>query len=150
MLREVLPTNILKLIKPQQVRSYALARGWRRVPTKRSEIALFNSPRGEPDQLIVPMDESFDDYARRLAEAIENMARVEARPAISVLNDLLTHEADIVRYQVCSPTTARGTIPLLEGVRCWRGRNAVCWPLPIASSIRRRITRAWAEPRLSS
>lgn len=121
MLRESLPGNILKLIKPQQVRSYAIAKGWQRVPTKRAEIALFNSPRGEPDQLIVPMDETFQDYARRMAEAIENMAQLEARPAIAVLNDLLTYDADIVRYQVCSPTTARGTIPLLEGIRLLEG-----------------------------
>ena len=29
---EALPKNILQLIKAQQVRSYALAKGWQRVP----------------------------------------------------------------------------------------------------------------------
>jgi hypothetical protein len=126
--REALPPDILKLIKPQQVRSYALAKGWLRVPSKRSEIALFNSPRsGEPDQLIVPMDETFQDYARRLEEVIENLARVESLAreesisAVAVLNDLLTHDADIVRYRVCSATTARGSIPLLEGLQLLEG-----------------------------
>lgn len=121
MSREALSPDILKLIKPQQVRSYALAKGWHRVPSKRPEIALFNSPSGEPDQLIVPMDETFQDYARRLDEVIENLAHVESRSAIAVLNDLLTHDADIVRYRVCSPTTSRGSIPLLEGIRLLEG-----------------------------
>lgn len=121
MSREALPIDILKLIKPQQVRAYALAKGWQRVPTKRAEIALFNNPSGELDQLIVPMEESFQDYARRLEEVIENLAHVESRPSIAVLNDLLTYDSDIVRYRVCSPTTARGSIALLEGIRLLEG-----------------------------
>lgn len=88
-------SDLLKLIKPQQVCCYALANGWRRVPTKWPEIALFNSPTGELDQLIIPMDQSFHDYERRLEEVIENLAQAESRPAITVLHDLLTHEADI-------------------------------------------------------
>ena len=109
--------DILQLIKPQHVRSYALAKGWKRVPGVNGEIALFNHPRGQLDQLIVPTDESFDDYANRLREVVENLAQFESRPIGEALNDLITPDADIVRYRVASAATGRGSIPLMEGIR---------------------------------
>ena len=121
MFHETLPSELLRLIKPQQVRGYALAKGWQRVPGVNGEIALFNRPDGEYDQLIVPMDDGLDDYAKRLREVVENLAEVESRPVSEVLNDLISPDADIVRYRMASPATARGTIPLVEGIRLLDG-----------------------------
>ncbi len=118
---EGLPEDILQLIKPQQVRSYALAKGWKRVPGVNGEIALFSHPRGQWDQLIVPMDESFDDYSRRLRDIVEILARFESRPDVEILNDLITPDSDIIRYRVASPVTGRGSIPLMEGIRLLEG-----------------------------
>ncbi len=118
---ETFPKDILQLIKPQQVRSYAIAKGWQRVPNVNGNIALFNHPGAQWDQLIVPMDESFDDYAKRLQDVVENLAEFEGRPAAEVLNDLLTPESDILRYRIASPATGRGSIPLLEGIRLLEG-----------------------------
>ena len=80
-----LPKEILRLIKPQQVRGYAIAKGWQRVPNVNCGIALFNHPKGKWDQLIVPMDESFDDYANRLRDVVENLAGFESRSVAEVL-----------------------------------------------------------------
>lgn len=121
MFHEALPTELLRLIKPQEVRGYALAKGWQRVPGVNGEIALFNRPNGQLDQLIVPMDDGLDDYAKRLREVVENLADFEARPVSEILNDLISPEADVVRYRVASPATARGTIPLVEGIRLLDG-----------------------------
>ena len=118
---DTLPEDILQLIKPQQVRGYAIAKGWQRVPNVNGEIALFNHPQGRFDQLIVPMDESFDDYAKRLREVAENLSVFESRPVAEVLNDLLTPESDILRYRVSSSATGRGSIPLIEGIRLLDG-----------------------------
>ena len=108
MSNEALPKDILQLIKPQQVRGYAIAKGWQRVPNVNGEIALFNHPGAKWDQLIVPMDESIDDYSKRLRDVVEILAQFESRPATQVLNDLLTPESDILRYRVASPATGRG------------------------------------------
>lgn len=118
---EALPSDILGLIKPQQVRGYALAKGWQRVAGVNGEIALFNHPNAEFDQLIVPMDDTLDDYAKRLRDVIHNIATFESRPVVEVLNDLITPESDILRYRVASPSTGRGTIPLIEGIRLLDG-----------------------------
>lgn len=121
MVDKSLPNNILQLLKPQQVRGYALAKGWQRVPGVNGDIALFQHPEGEWDQLIVPMDESLDDYAKRLRNVVENLASFEHRPAAEVLNDLLSPDADILRYRVVSPATGRGTIPLVDGIQLLEG-----------------------------
>ena len=112
---DTLHKDILQLIKPQQVRCYAIAKGWQRFPNVNGDIALFKHPQGRFDQLIVPMDESFDDYAKRLQDVVENLAGFESRPVAEVLNDLLTPEADILRYRVASLATGRGSIPLSGG-----------------------------------
>lgn len=121
MVDKSLPHSILQMLKPQQVRSYALAKGWQRVPGVNGDIALFQHPEGQWDQLIVPMDESLDDYPRRMRDVIENLANFEHRPASDVLNDLLSPEADTLRYRVVSPTTGRGTIPLVDGIQLLEG-----------------------------
>ncbi|TVS21027.1 MAG: hypothetical protein EA424_00980 [Planctomycetaceae bacterium] len=121
MVDSLLPSSILQLLKPQQVRSYALAKGWQRIPGVNGDIALFQHPAGQWDQLIVPMDESLDDYPRRLRDVIENLANFENRPVEEVLNDLLSPDADILRYRVISPATGRGTIPLVDGIQLLEG-----------------------------
>ena len=118
---ETLPKDILQLIKPQQVRGYAIAKGWQRVPNVNGDIALFNYPGAQWDQLIVPMDESIDDYSNRLRDVVEILAQFESRPVTQILNDLLTPESDILRYRVASPATGRGSIPLIEGIQLLEG-----------------------------
>lgn len=115
------PKSLLKLITPQQVRSYALAKGWQRVAAVNGDIALFQHPGGNFDQLIVPMDESLDDYGKRLREVVGNLAEFEARPAAEVLTDLIAPESDTLRYRVASLATGRGSIPLVDGIRLLDG-----------------------------
>jgi hypothetical protein len=153
MAHEALPKDILKLIKPQQVRGYALAKGWQRVPGVNGEVALFNHPRGQFDQLIVPMDESLDDYAKRLREVVENLAGFESRTVTEVLNDLITPEADILRYRIASAVTGRGTIPLLDGIRLLDGAKrsllAAACSVVNPSSHHPRMSRSEAQQLLS-
>lgn len=141
---EMLPKDLLQLIKPQQVRGYAKAKGWQRVPNVNGDIALFNHPQGKFDQLIVPMDESLDDYAKRMRDVVENLAGFESRPVSEVLNDLLTPESDILRYRVISAATGRGTIPLMEGIRLLEGAKRSI--LAAACSVLNPITH---HPRMS-
>jgi len=59
------PRDLLRLVKPQQVRSYALAKGWHRMQGVNGDIALYDRPGDQWRQLIVPMDETFHDYDKR-------------------------------------------------------------------------------------
>src|SRR5262245_50020815 len=118
---ETLPRELLRLVKPQQVRTYALAKGWLRVPGVNGDIALFNHPQAQWDQLLVPMDEGFDDYDKRIFDVIQTLAGVESRMPTDVLNEVLTPESDILRFRVTSAATGRGSVPLVEGIHLLEG-----------------------------
>src|SRR5262249_42957992 len=118
---ETRPRELLRMIRPQEVRTYALAKGWRRVPGVNGEIALFNHPHAQWDQLLVPLDETFDDYDKRIYEVIRTLAGIESRSEMEVLNDLLMADSDILRLGVTSAATDRGLIPLAEGINLLAG-----------------------------
>lgn len=118
---ENVPEELTCLVTPKQVRSYARAKGWQRDEKVDGGIALFAHPAHEDEQLIVPMDASFDDYSRRIADVVFNLAGIEKRPAIQVLNDLLNTDADILRFQVSSLDAQSGSVPLQAGIRLLEG-----------------------------
>lgn len=119
--RELQIDRILRSVKPQQVRCYALARGWHRIPQKNPNLAVFGHTNAQYEQLLVPLDNELLDYDRRLTEVVETLAGFEQRSIESILNDLLTADSDIVRFRVSSPATDRGSIPLSEGIRLLDG-----------------------------
>ena len=118
---DALPSDLLLLVKPEQVRRYALAKGWRRVSGVNGDIALFNHPHEQWNQLIVPMDERSIDYPKRVRDLVEILAESESRTSAEVLNDLLAGDADLIRYRRASTAAARGTLPLGEALRLLDG-----------------------------
>jgi hypothetical protein len=121
MLRDDVGHDLVAQLKPQQVRAYALAKGWKRAPNKRPEVAVFNSPNQGDEQLIIPVEESLTDYTKRLREVVDVLAAFESRPAVEVLGDLLTPEADVLRFRTRSASAARGILPLADGIRLLEG-----------------------------
>lgn len=121
MTHEYLPNELLGQVTPQHVRSYALAKGWRRVPNVNGRIALFDGPTGDLEQLIVPTETTLDDYDRRIRDVVQILSEWESRSAVEVLNDLLMPDSDVIRYRVSSASTEKGTVPLLDGIRLLEG-----------------------------
>ena len=76
-----LPPNMTKLVTPRAIRNYAAALGWIQVAGINGSINVFHRPDSELHQLIVPLDESFDDYGESVAEAIRKLAAFEHRGA---------------------------------------------------------------------
>ncbi|HLX61941.1 MAG TPA: hypothetical protein VKX17_11730 [Planctomycetota bacterium] len=132
-------------IVPQNVRDYAKSRGWARIETKQSNVAVYRSPiAGRYEQLVVPMDSTLDDYAERIADVVANLSRVEGRAPIDVANDLLTPDADTLRFANESLDADRGSIGILEGIQLLEGaRRSI---LAAACSV---LTPAQHHPRLS-
>ena len=119
--RELQVDQFIRAVRPQQVRTYALSRGWQRIQQQNPNLAVFGHANAEYEQLLVPMDDELLDYDRRLTEVLETLAGFEKRSLESVLNDLLTSDSDTVRFRVSSPATDRGSIPLSEGIRLLDG-----------------------------
>ncbi len=62
MWRDQLPVSLTRLVTPRAVRVYAEGLGWRRVEGVNGKIAVYKDPAAPLRQLIVPLDERFDDY----------------------------------------------------------------------------------------
>ena len=87
------------------------------------KIAVYKNPDSPLRQLIVPLDEQFDDYGVRTAEAIQRLAEFEKRPAKEILNHLLLPPADLLAE--VSSDAEGGTLPLDHAVRMIDGTRKV-------------------------
>jgi hypothetical protein len=118
---DALPASTLRQLRPADVRSYARTKGWHRTGTFRDNLAIFNLSTGGLDQLLVPSNVEFDDFTNLMQTAILKLSEIEERSPFLVLNDLLSADADVLRFSVRSPDTSRGTLPLEQGMNLFAG-----------------------------
>ncbi len=149
MSREVILEDLARLVSPRALKMYAEGLGWKPVAGVNGDIALFHRPDSDLHQVVVPLDEKFDDYADRVTEAIARLAEFERRPAVEVLDHLLLPPADVLRFRNVSPDTLTGVLPLDQAVSWLEGSRKLL--LAQAHSVLRpqpyhpRLSRAEAE-----
>lgn len=149
MSREALPEQLARLVSPRALKIYAQGLGWKPVAGVNGNIALFHRPDSELYQLIVPLDEQFDDYPDRVTEAVARLAEFERRPALEILNHLLLPPADVFRLRDSSPDSLTGVLPLEQAVSLLEGTRKLL--LAQAHSVLRpqpyhpRLSRGEAE-----
>lgn len=83
----------VRQVKPEQAKAYLLGHGWRPQPYARPQLWRFRGPSdddGKPIELYVPTVEHGRDYVDSIVFLITALATIEDRPAIQVLDDMLT------------------------------------------------------------
>jgi hypothetical protein len=125
MWRDQLPASLTRLVTPRAVRVYAEGLGWQRVEGVNGNIAVYKDPTSPLRQLIVPLDERFDDYGERTAEAIHRLAEFEKRSEREILDHLLLPPADLLLFREISPDAEAGNLPLDHAVRMIDGIREV-------------------------
>ncbi|MGA2704275.1 MAG: hypothetical protein ABSH35_24655 [Isosphaeraceae bacterium] len=120
-----LPDSLTRLVTPRAVRVYAEGLGWQRVEGVNGKIAVYKNPDSPLRQLIVPLDEQFDDYGVRTAEAIQRLAEFEKRPAKEILNHLLLPPADLLFLREVSSDAEVGNLPLDHAAQVIDGTRKV-------------------------
>jgi hypothetical protein len=96
-------------VKAADLHAYLLARAWKRQPGSRSHVLLFEEPSrpdGKPILQTVPADESVSDYTDAVVRVITNLAAIEDRYAVDVLNDIL-QQTPAESVSVNGPNTTR-------------------------------------------
>jgi hypothetical protein len=107
--------RLAKGVSPSAIRDYAKATGWEQVREGvKGRIYLLRHSTDRLRQLVIPMDFS-DDYAEVIVDATSRIASLEGRPTQAVLTDLLTPDADILRFRVAT-RDVDVTLPLQEGI----------------------------------
>jgi hypothetical protein len=82
----------VNLVKAASLHAYLRARGWTPRPSPRPQVLLFEEPpghAGKPVLQTVPAHERVSAYAEAVVRVITNLAAVEDRYAVDVLNDIL-------------------------------------------------------------
>jgi hypothetical protein len=148
-----LPISLTRLVTPRAVRVYAEGLGWQRLDGVNGKIAVYKNPDSPLRQLIVPLDEQFDDYGVRTAEAIQRLAEFEKRPAKEILNHLLLPPSDLLFFREVSTDAEAGNLPLDHAVRMIDGTKKVllseAHSVLVPQPYHPRLSRSEAEDFLS-
>jgi hypothetical protein len=107
-------------LRPDDVLRYLAATGWQRTRDYgRGEIwalAMGQSARSHPFEVLVPLDQRLRDYPLRMTDLLETLAAAEQRDPTSVLGDLDLRWADVL-YARLDTFSLAGLAPALTGLR---------------------------------
>ncbi len=100
-------------IDPVHVTAYLRSHGWNVKESRHADVAVFRraTERGEVSVNVLT-DKTYGDFLVRMAEVADAVRRVESRPIYEVVNDLLSPQADQLRFRVKSEGTAAGSLGL--------------------------------------
>jgi hypothetical protein len=82
----------VKTLRVAEVQAYLRQHGWSHRPGSRPQQLVFEKPAaasGEAAVVAVPASEQFPDYPQRILEVVTELAEIEDRYAVDVLNDIL-------------------------------------------------------------
>jgi hypothetical protein len=90
-----LPKDRVDALDPAAVEAHLRAHGFQeRAEASTPRIGVFRHPSAPDEDLLVPRDKGFVDYALRVGEALTALATVEKRTAWEVLDELSASGAD--------------------------------------------------------
>lgn len=129
----------LSAIRPLDLAAYLRAAGWRQLEGGDAPSAAWElEVDGHVLEILAPLQQSWRDYGRRVASALDTLAEVEGRSALHIIRDIQTVSFDVIRLRQVGPATADGTVSLLDGVRLSSaGRSALLAAACSAVSPRR-------------
>lgn len=107
----------VQLVQVADLCAYLRSRGWTLKPFPRPQVLMFEEPlghEGEPIVQAVPASEKFRGYRDEVVGVITNLAAIEDRYAVDVLNDILhqktqDHSPIQVGQDGANQATGRGT-----------------------------------------
>ncbi|GJD21437.1 hypothetical protein RIVM261_063930 [Rivularia sp. IAM M-261] len=99
--------KILKSINPCQLEHYLQNNGWRERTCVPNRVSGWTRDSFAEDKLKIylPLDQSFDDYPRRMYEIIETLEKAENRSQLDIISELITNYPSI---------TIQGTVTELQ------------------------------------
>ena len=103
-----------RLVTKDQVTQYMEDHGWHRREYPRPELQLFEGPLaddGDPIRQYVPQVEEADDFRTCMLDLISNLARIERRYAVEVLDEMLGVSAPSVNGTANGKVSAKELMP---------------------------------------
>ena len=102
--------SILKTLKPLEVVAYLRASGWREETKEEGEFSVWI--KDGDFEVVLPLDQSYADFALRMSDILQVLEVVEGRPQNEILADLLIFNVDIIRLRLKNADLTPGSIPI--------------------------------------
>lgn len=115
----MLKAELLKTIGPTKLIAYVRAKGWVKADNTypAASIWIYKDPDGGEHEILLPLEQNYDDYALRVGDLLTTISQVERRSLDSIVTDFANSTADIIRIKAFSRHSAKEKIPLEDGVR---------------------------------
>lgn len=115
-------SDAIASLRPGEVKLYLASHGWRATPygTGGKGFELTHPDHPNVD-LLLPTKRELRDFTVRMTELVDNLAAIEDRSVLQVLNDLTGASADVLRFQLSADVATLGSLPLEQGIQFLRG-----------------------------
>ena len=83
--------DVLRSIGPSNFNAYLRASGWTNLEPHEEDRFFFweRESNGEVHEVLIPKEQRWRDYARRLSEAVSVLASVERRSEMEIIAEIL-------------------------------------------------------------
>lgn len=105
--------ELVQTVRPNYLMKYLESNGWEKAEIIPGDIAVYTQ---EDLEAIIPLDESYSDYTRRVWDVIQILTSQLNQAPHRILNDVLLYWADILRIKINDSDSEGGTVDLNHGV----------------------------------
>ena len=114
--------KVFESLRPLDMAAYLRSEGWALVGYMGDTATVWKR---QAQQILLPRDSTFADYARRVAEILDTLAETENRSQLEIVRDLATASSDVVRVRVSSALATDGSLALEEGVTLFENAKVI-------------------------
>lgn len=114
MIATIRDAEILRTVRPAEAAAYLRNHAWKQTEALGERATVWMKSAGEAGEyeILLPMDITLRDYARRITEVLQTLEGAEARSQIAIVRDIATATADVVRIRLQHGSIENGTVPL--------------------------------------
>jgi hypothetical protein len=129
-------TTVLRSLSPLEMAAYLRGHGWKQTGKLGDNAIIWTlpAPEGGEYEILLPLQTSFSDYARRTAEILQTLEVAEARSQLEILRDIQSATSDVIRIRVKQSLTEEGTLPFEYGIQVLQGLKALMLATACAAS----------------
>ncbi len=123
MIASINDETTLREIGPNQMAAYLRSRSWKQVEQIGDRATIWTIAAQETGnyEILLPLDATLGEYARRISEALQTLEVAEQRSQLDIVRDIVATTSDVLRIRLVHGLIEHGTLPLDHGVMMVQG-----------------------------